>query len=109
MLLGVDKYTVKYVYGPATVDASRDGVIGSSIAGRIETSIGIDRLTTIAMSMKGSSSLQLSLHTLLIFYFFTSKGVEPVLRTRVSKGTQITATTEAQTNVKKNQYKYQIL
>jgi hypothetical protein len=58
--LNIDKYTVKYIYGPATVDASRDGEIGSSISGRIETSIGIERLTTIAMPMKGLSSQQLS-------------------------------------------------
>ncbi len=51
---------MKYIYGPATVDASRDGVIGSSIAGRIETAIGIDRLRTIAMLMKGSCSPILS-------------------------------------------------
>jgi hypothetical protein len=60
MLFDVDRVTVKYIYGPATVDASRDGVIGSSIAGRIETAIGIARLTTIAMPMKGSCSIQLS-------------------------------------------------
>jgi hypothetical protein len=45
------------------------------------------------------------LHTLLICYFSTCIGLEPVLRTRVSKGTLVTATTEAQTNVNKNQYK----
>jgi hypothetical protein len=44
---------VKYIYGPANVDASRDAVIGSSISGRLETGIEVFRLTTIAMPMKG--------------------------------------------------------
>ena len=50
----IELVTVKYIYGPATVNASRDSVIGSSFHGRIETAIGIGRLTTIAMPMKGS-------------------------------------------------------
>ncbi len=49
---------MKYIYGPATVDASNDAVIGgSSIAGRLETGIGLRRLTTIVMPMKGERSL----------------------------------------------------
>jgi hypothetical protein len=43
----------KYMYGPATVNTDNDGVIGSSIQGRIESGIGIGRLTTIIMPMKG--------------------------------------------------------
>ncbi len=45
--------TVKYIYGPATVNSASDDVIGSSISGRIETNVGIGRMTTIAMPMKG--------------------------------------------------------
>jgi hypothetical protein len=44
---------VKYIYGPATVNVENDNVIGSSISGRVEAGIGIDRLTTISMPMKG--------------------------------------------------------
>jgi hypothetical protein len=33
--------TVKYIYGPTTVACSHDGVIGSSINGRVEASIGL--------------------------------------------------------------------
>ena len=47
--------TVKYIYGPATVVASQDGDIGSSIQGRIENGIPIGRLTTIIMPMKGAT------------------------------------------------------
>ncbi len=46
--------TVKYIYGPANARESQDSVIGSSISGRLETGIGLERLTTIAMPMKGS-------------------------------------------------------
>jgi hypothetical protein len=46
--------TVKYIYGPSTVNVDNDNVIGSSITGRVEAGIGIDRLTTIIMPMKGS-------------------------------------------------------
>jgi hypothetical protein len=49
----IELVTVKYIYGPASVDASRDAVIGSSISGRLETGIAVFRLTTIAMPMKG--------------------------------------------------------
>jgi hypothetical protein len=45
--------TVKYIYGPANARESQDSVIGSSISGRLETGIGLERLTTIAMPMKG--------------------------------------------------------
>jgi hypothetical protein len=48
-----DLVTVKYIYGPANVDASRDAEIGSSISGRLETGIPLFRLTTISMPMKG--------------------------------------------------------
>ena len=48
-----DGVTVKYIYGPATVNATHDNVIGSSINGRLEAGIGLSRLTTIAMPMKG--------------------------------------------------------
>ena len=47
--------TVKYIYGPATVACSLDGVIGSSINGRVEASIGLARLTTIIMPMKSKT------------------------------------------------------
>ena len=47
--------TVKYIYGPATVASSLDGVIGSSINGRVEASIGLARLTTIIMPMKSKT------------------------------------------------------
>jgi hypothetical protein len=33
--------TVKYIYGPASVGAAQDSVIGSSISGRLETGIGL--------------------------------------------------------------------
>jgi hypothetical protein len=46
--------TVKYIYGPANTSAVDDAVIGSSISGRLESKIGLDRLTTIAMPMKGT-------------------------------------------------------
>jgi hypothetical protein len=36
-LLGL--FTVKYIYGPATVAAANDAVIGSSISGRLEAGI----------------------------------------------------------------------
>jgi hypothetical protein len=45
--------TVKYIYGPSTVNVENYNVIGSSISGRVEAGIGIDRLTTIIMPMKG--------------------------------------------------------
>jgi hypothetical protein len=45
--------TVKYIYGPATVNTELNSVIGSSLHGRIESGIGISRLTTIAMPMRG--------------------------------------------------------
>jgi hypothetical protein len=45
--------TVKYIYGPATVNPDYDSVIGSSLQGRIESGIGLARLTTIIMPMKG--------------------------------------------------------
>ena len=45
--------TVKYIYGPATVNSASDDVIGSSISGRIETNVGLGRMTTIAMPSKG--------------------------------------------------------
>jgi hypothetical protein len=43
--------TVKYIYGPATVSAEQDAVIGSSISGRLESHIGLGRLTTIASTV----------------------------------------------------------
>ncbi len=46
--------TVKYIYGPASVSSSKDDVIGSSISGRLETDVGLSRMTTIAMPMKGT-------------------------------------------------------
>ncbi len=49
-------YTIKYIYGPATVSEDNHSVIGSSIQGRVEAAIGIDRLTTIIMPMKGEST-----------------------------------------------------
>jgi hypothetical protein len=54
--------TVKYIYGPASVSSSKDDVIGSSISGRLETDVGLCRMTTIAMPMKGN---RLLIHTLL--------------------------------------------
>jgi hypothetical protein len=45
--------TVKYIYGPATVNPDYDSVIGSSLQGRIESGIRLSRLTTIIMPMKG--------------------------------------------------------
>jgi hypothetical protein len=48
--------TVKYVYGPATASTSSDAVIGSSLSGRLESGIGLFRLTTISMPMKGTVS-----------------------------------------------------
>jgi hypothetical protein len=53
--------TVKYIYGPASVSSSKDDVIGSSISGRLETDVGLSRMTTIAMPMKGNHLL---IHTL---------------------------------------------
>lgn len=50
----IDCVTVKYIYGPASVGAAQDSVIGSSISGRLETGIGLKRLTTICMPMKGN-------------------------------------------------------
>ena len=60
--------TVKYIYGPATVACSLDGVIGSSINGRVEASIGLARLTTIIMPMKSKTfpNPKLSLTQLII-------------------------------------------
>jgi hypothetical protein len=49
--------TVKYIYGPASVASARDDLIGSSISGRIETNVGMGRMTTIAMPMKGKQCL----------------------------------------------------
>ena len=46
---------MKYIYGPATVSIASDGVIGSSIHGRLESGVTIGRLTTIVMPMKGAS------------------------------------------------------
>jgi hypothetical protein len=51
--------TVKYIYGPANTSAADDAVIGSSISGRLESKIGLGRLTTIAMPMKGTPILDL--------------------------------------------------
>jgi hypothetical protein len=45
--------TVKFIYGPSTAGADQDSVIGSSISGRLESNIGLGRLTTIAMPLKG--------------------------------------------------------
>jgi hypothetical protein len=45
--------TVKYIYGAANAGPALDAVIGSSISGRLESKIGIGRLTTIAMPMRG--------------------------------------------------------
>jgi hypothetical protein len=47
--------TVKYIYGPATVSAAQEGIIGSSLHGRIENGITISRLRTIVMPMKGDA------------------------------------------------------
>ncbi len=49
--------TVKYIYGPASVSSSKDDVIGSSISGRLETDVGLSRMSTIAMPMKGKALL----------------------------------------------------
>jgi hypothetical protein len=46
--------TVKYIYGPATVSSASDHLIGSSISGRIENNVGMGRMTTTAMPMKGT-------------------------------------------------------
>ncbi len=51
--------TVKYIYGPANTSAADDAVIESSISGRLESKIGLGRLTTIAMPMKGTPILDL--------------------------------------------------
>jgi hypothetical protein len=48
--------TVKYIYGPASVSSAHDDVIGSSLSGRIEANVGLCRMTTIAMPMKGKQS-----------------------------------------------------
>ncbi len=48
-----DLMTVKYIYGPANSNAANEGIIGSSISGRLETGIGLYRLTTIPMPMRG--------------------------------------------------------
>ncbi len=53
-LLRLDLVTVKYIYGPSTTTAAQDGDIGSSISGRLETGIGLHRLTTIPMPMRGT-------------------------------------------------------
>ncbi len=45
--------TVKYIYGAANAGPALDAVIGSSISGRLESKIGLGRLTTIAMPMRG--------------------------------------------------------
>ncbi len=45
--------TVKYIYGPATVASSSDAIIGTSISGRLEAGVTVDRLTAINMPMKG--------------------------------------------------------
>jgi hypothetical protein len=55
-------YTIKYIYGPATVSEDNDSVIGSSIQGRVEAAVGIDRLTTIIMPMKGESTFSTRNH-----------------------------------------------
>ncbi len=49
--------TVKYIYGPATVASSNDAIIGSSISGRLEAGITLDRLTTINMPMRGDKNV----------------------------------------------------
>jgi hypothetical protein len=46
--------TVKYIYGPSNAGAAQDAVIGSSISGRLESNIGVSRLTTIAMPLRGN-------------------------------------------------------
>ncbi len=47
---------MKYIYGPANMSSSlNDGVIGSSISGRLETGVSLGRLTTINMPMKGTN------------------------------------------------------
>jgi hypothetical protein len=53
-LFQAGRMTVKYIYGPASVSSSKDGVIGSSLSGRLETDVGLSRMTTIAMPMKGN-------------------------------------------------------
>ncbi len=58
------------MYGPANVDASRDAVVGSSIAGRLETGIGMFRLTTIVMPMKGERSLYIYGLNMQIYFGF---------------------------------------
>jgi hypothetical protein len=39
--------TIKYIYGPAIVNTDHDSVIGSSLQGRIESRIGLPRLTML--------------------------------------------------------------
>ncbi len=46
---------MKYIYGPATVNTDHDAIIGSSLQGRIEAGMVVNRLTTIIMPMKGST------------------------------------------------------
>ncbi len=81
--------TVKYIYGPATTTAAQDGDIGSSISGRLETGIGLHRLTTIPMPMRGTDFLFgilfLRLLTFKMSVFVVAKGVEPQLRVRKGK------------------------
>jgi hypothetical protein len=43
--------TMKYIYGPASVGATHDGVI------RLENNIGLGRLTMICMPMKGKPTI----------------------------------------------------
>jgi hypothetical protein len=57
VLVNTGLVTVKYIYGPATVASSNDAIIGSSISGRLEAGITLDRLTTINMPMKGEYNL----------------------------------------------------
>ncbi len=71
--------------------AAHDGVIGSSINGRLETSIGVSLgLTTISMPMKGSLHPFLTTSLIIIKIIVACTGEQPDLRSRIgTKGKEI--------------------
>jgi hypothetical protein len=88
--IGLGLATVKYIYGQAMVSAAQEGVIGSSIQGRIENGIVIGRLTTIVMPMKGALIRNVVCMTQLCMNVSNNKshiyaGADPELRPRVHK------------------------
>jgi hypothetical protein len=73
--------TVKYIYGPASVASSHDDVIGSSLSGRIEANVGLCRMTTIAMPIKGYPSSKPSILITITFNHQTKTLIAPNLYT----------------------------